>query len=894
MRLNMDAFADCVGKIAERGGVDEDGAKDILQEVANRAEALRATGEADPFVKAADEAATRLRDAAKLDAADALRNASIRQGVMRNIEANGGLKGAVQTLRDLLHGSNIGSRDNIQSQWKGLAAGWQAVLSHKLHTAGVERAAISGELDGELAEALWRAHGGTPSAGVKVSSAAQAMADAVKPLQDVARDRLNTAGARIGDALDYVAHTDHDPRKMRAAAGPRMSADDAFKAWWQAEQPRWGERTYENLTPRPGETMQDARARFGRSVFDALVSGIHMTPDGVSGIDTAASFVPPAFEGTRNLAKKVSQPRVIHYRDAASWLEHQQQFGTSTSVMGSVMKTLDQSARQVALMEKLGTNPAANLNAIVRAVQETHRDDTDGIAAFGRKVPGLQNVMGRLDGSLNIPVNEMWANISSTTRTMESMSSLGGVGLTHFVSIWPTVTSEMVHHGVPRLQAFSEMAQALLRGKGSAERQALMSDLGAYSSGLARDMFARWQPDDILPGRISSVANTFMKYTGIHYVFDNTQGAVREMLASQLGREASAGKAFGELDPHLSQMLGKYGLGEDEWDLLRAVPDLTMSEGRSYVTPRDAQRVDLGEVDALLRDRGQVTEETPPDVAASLAQQFTTGLSDKLLSYYGDAADHAVVTPGVKERAMLLGATRPGSAAGELMRYVTQFKMWPTAAMSQMIGREIYMSLSKKEMAANLFTMAALSSAFGYMRMSINDMALGHPPRNPLEPQTMLAGLAQGGGLGIMGDFLFGETNRMGGGLLSTAAGPVIGDADTLIKTFNRFRSDISDPSTHHKNGTFGDIWPDLAHFAVRHVPFANMLYLKGTLDYMLFYHLYEAASPGWWERTNRRLIKEQGRAMTGYVPGGSVPSGVPWLYIQNRQGQSFGLAGSN
>ncbi len=220
MRLNMDAFADCVGKIAERGGVDQDGAKDILQEVANRAEALRATGEADPFVKAADEAATRLRDAAKLDAADALRNASIRQGVMRNIEANGGLKGAVQTLRDLLHGSNVGSRDNIQSQWKGLAAGWQAVLSHKLHTAGVERAAISGELDGELAEALWRAHGGTPSAGVKVSSAAQAMADAVKPLQDIARDRLNTAGARIGDALDYVAHTDHDPQEDARRGGP--------------------------------------------------------------------------------------------------------------------------------------------------------------------------------------------------------------------------------------------------------------------------------------------------------------------------------------------------------------------------------------------------------------------------------------------------------------------------------------------------------------------------------------------------------------------------------------------------------------------------------------------------------------------------------------------------
>ncbi len=627
-------------------------------------------------------------------------------------------------------------------------------------------------------------------------------------------------------------------------------------------------------------------------MFDALVSGVHMTTEGISGITADARFTPPAFEGTGNLARKVSQERVIHYRDAASWLAHQQQFGASTSVMASVMKTLDQSARQIALMEKLGTNPAANLNMVLRAVQESYRDDTDGIAKFARGIQGIQNVMGRLDGSLNIPANEMWARFAATTRTMETMGSLGGVGLTHFVSIWPTVTSEMVHHGVPRLQTFTNLAQALLRGKGGAERQALMSDLGAYSSGLARDMFARWQPDDILPGRISSVANTFMKFTGIHYVFDNTQGAIREMLAGQLGREAE--KSFDALDPHLSQMIGKYGLGEDEWDILRAIPGKTVSEGRTYLTPRDAMRADPGEVETLLRDRGAITDATDPETAATLVQRFTTGLSDKLLSYYGDAADHGVVTPGVKERAMMLGATRPGSAAGEMLRFVTQFKMWPAAAMSQMIGREIYMSLSNKEVAANLFTMAALSAAFGYMRMSVNDLALGHPPRNPLQPQTMLAGLAQGGGLGIIGDFLFGETNRMGGGILDVAAGPVVGDADTLLKTFNRFRSDVTDPTAHHKNGAFADLWPDLAHMAVRHVPFANMLYLKGTLDYMLFYHLFEAVSPGWWERTNRRLTKEQGRAMTGYTPGAGVPYGVPWLYMQNHQGQSYGLLGAN
>lgn len=56
----------------------------------------------------------------------------------------------------------------------------------------------------------------------------------------------------------------------------------------------------------------------------------------------------------------------------------------------------------------------------------------------------------------------------------------------------------------------------------------------------------------------------------------------------------------------------------------------------------------------------------------------------------------------------------------------------------------------------------------------------------------------------------------------------------------------------------------------VRRMP--NLIYLKGALDYLLWYHLFEAASPGWWQRTNRRLEKEQGRTMVGYNPGRPIP----------------------
>jgi hypothetical protein len=891
MKLNLAAFGACIAKIVERGRMTDGEAKAILQEVANRAEQMRASGVADPFVSAAAEMAGRLKENAQKAHADGIRNALIRNNLLGEIEKQGGLANAPETIRSLLHGTNKGSRDNIQSQWRGLAANWQAVLSNALRRGGLEHAAITGELDNEVAEALWRAHGGKPNDDVKISQPAQKIADAIKPLQDNARDRLNNAGAQIGDAMDYVAHQEHDPRKMRRAAGPGQTPDAAFGAWWQAEQPRWSEKTFDGLVPREGESDADARTRFARSVFDALVSGVHMTASGAKGLETdGAGFVAPAFEGSRNIAKKLGQPRVIRYKDAQSWLDHQQQFGSATSLTAGVMRTLDQSARQVALMEKLGTNPTANLNQVLRKVEETYRSDLDGLKSFQGKIAGIKNVMGRLDGSLNIPENEMAAKIGANIRTFETMGSLGGVGVTHFASIWPTVTSELVHHGVSRLQTLGNMVQALVRGKGTAERQDILADLGAYAGGLSRDMFARWQPEDSVPGRISSIANTFMKYTGIHYIFDNTQAGVREMLAHQLGR--STGKEFGALDPHLSQMLGKYNIVSDEWNLLRGVPDLPVSEGRAYLTPSDARRIDPAQTEALLRSRGMIGEKSDPASVQQAVSQFGQTLSDRLLSYYGDAADHAVVTPGVKERALLLGSTRPGSIGGELLRFVTQFKMWPLAAMSQVIGREIYMSLSAKEAVWNLGALAALSSAFGYLRMSVNDAALGHPVRNPLDPKTMLAGLAQGGGIGILGDFLFGETSRMGGGLVSTAMGPVASDADQLIQIFNRFRADLTDPTIHHKNGKFADLWPDLAHFGVRHVPFSNLVYLKGALDYLAWYHLYEAASPGWWERTNRRLEKDQGRAMTGYVPGGGVPVGVPGVYMKNNSGQTFGLLG--
>jgi hypothetical protein len=162
--------------------------------------------------------------------------------------------------------------------------------------------------------------------------------------------------------------------------------------------------------------------------------------------------------------------------------------------------------------------------------------------------------------------------------------------------------------------------------------------------------------------------------------------------------------------------------------------------------------------------------------------------------------------------------------------------------------------------------------------MMVRDATNGNPIRDPRDPKTLMAALAQGGGVGLLGDFMFGETNRMGGGLIDTLAGPVLGDLGALAKIFYKVRDDTYGigGDAHHGKGTYSDIWADIAHFTKGHIPFANLIGLKGALDYLLWNHIFEAISPGYWERTNRRQLKEQGRAKWGYTPGAGVPS-YPW-----------------
>lgn len=872
--------SDCIRRVATKAAVSEAEADDILQRVFNRGEKYRASGKQNPYAIAAAELGEQITTAAKQDKLDAIRNASVRNKLLQDVKDGGGIATADRTVRSMLHWvPDRPSIDNVSTKWRSYASAWTTARDWKLKEANAEKAAISGAMDRDVAREMWSLNAGEKT-GPTGNSTARAIAEANVHAADYVAQRLRDAGVPIGNAFDYVAHTTHNDDLMRKAAGSyNAPIDDAFRAWWQFEEPLWSDKTFDDLIPEKGETTEQAKTRFARSIYDALVTGVHKSFRG--GALDEGGFVPRAFEGTSNLARKLSQARVIYWKDADSWLAHMQKFGGVGSVSHGVTNTLEQGARHLALIEKFGTNPVGNFNQILRRIQEDYRDDADGVRNFQGKIDGLRVVMAHIDGSANRPGNRMWANLMRSMRTYESISDLGGVGITHFASIWPTVPTEMAQHGLSRLGTMGRMINALIKGKGSVERQEVLAQLGAYANGLTRDMYARWQADEGgVPGYLSNLANSFMKWTTIRYIFDNTQAAGREMLSNNLAR--NVGNTFEQLDPHLSQILSRYGLGKNEWELLRNAKNLPTVDGLTYLTPRNALTLDDGQVASTLGKAGALKPNSTADEIADAVSRYKQTLADRLYGYYGDAADRAVVTPTVRERALVLQNSKPGTLWGEIARSMMQFKMWPLAAHDQVLRRDIYRSLSKRDAAWNIGTMLALTTVGGYIGLAVKNAATGNPIPDPFDMTrdtdkegnpvglphgvtTLLQSLAHGGGIGIVGDMLMGELSRSKdtSGILATAAGPIVSDADKAAGILWDY--------VHGKAA-----WPDIARFGVKHVPFANLIYIRGALDYMLWYHLYEAADPGWWERTNRRLIRDGQQPMMGYAPGQPIPW-TPW-----------------
>lgn len=784
----------------------------------------KATLMQDEALAAADQVADELRIAAVIEK----RNAAINLHVQMRAEAFVAQFGdnPREGIFALIAGTErqkVGGRAFAAAEQKQFGGEWLGGLISDLEKAGLRELFASGTMDRDIARALWSI--GDADALKGLPEQAVTIAKAVHTYQEASRVTRNRFGAWINSLPGYIVRQTHDMYKIRAAG---------FDAWRAEIEPRLDWTRIEADNP---ELKRDA---FLRGVFDDLSSGDHM------------HAIPPGelagFKGPGNLAKRASQQRTLHFTDADAWFDYNTQFGVG-NLNESVITGLMSAARQAGLMKVLGTNPQANIEAVMSRVAEglEGKARNDFKTAQGQAI----DLLAHVDGRANIPGSAVAARVGANLRAWQSMAKLGGAVISSITDL-PVYASDVKYtQGRGFLSGIGEALQGLTQGRPKGEKSEMLSSLGVFFDSMIGEVFARFDAQDVTGKTMSWLMQKYFRLNGLTWWTESLRSASALSNAHHLALQA--GKKWHEggvavrvgidtLPAETQRALSLYDIDAGKWDLLRS-SGVKLADGREYLTPDGMKAVSKEAIEAYLSKAGRTVNDAG-------VQNVRDDLAGALRSFYIDRAHHAVVEPDARSRWWLLRGTQAGTVEGELLRFIAQFKGFPTALMQKVVGRELFgkgadrlgdIGMTEVTGTAQLFLWMTL---FGYGAMSAKDALRGRTPRDPTDPQTMAAAMMQGGALGIYGDFLLGESSRFGRSLLETIGGPVL--------------STVADLDEIRARAMHGD---DVGAAAMRQVinntPFLNLFYTRIALDYLIFYRMQEAMNPGYLRRMERRIEKE-------------------------------------
>ena len=721
-------------------------------------------------------------------------------------------------LRALLGGvttASKGSKLSIDAEGKALANGYIGRLIQRLEEHGDLPIFNSGKMDKQIAQELWEIReDGTP--GSSGSDAAMRIAEVIHDMQEIAIEKSNRYGSYIRSAPGYIMKQSHDQGKL-------------FKAGMD----QWINDIWDKLDDEL--TFGDADKReFLEGAYKGLVSGWHRRYNEGEQISTNG------FKGPQNLAKKASAQRILHFKSAEAFMEYNGKFGAGDLREG-VVYGLEHMARNTALMKNLGTNPRHMFDRLVDKFQK-EASKANNINLMRKLSQGtkLDNLFAEIDGTTRIPVNIRAARINAVIRVIQNVSKLGGATISSVTDI-PNQAAELRYQGNSVFAAYGNAFASLFRGRGVEEQKIIARSLGIGFDTVTGDLMSRFHANDHVPGTAAKLQQKFFKLNLMGWWNDSHRTGVGLMMSNNMAEVS--GSTWGELNPRLSNVLNQYDIGAPEWEVFRKFGVIELDDGYKYMTADGIEAMETKDIRAYGRSIGKRYQ------SERQVEEARDELVSRLMSFFLDRVDHAIPMPGAAERSIMNQGTRAGSVSGEMWRHIMQFKSFPITMIRRGVGREVNGQENGKTDVMGLAQLIAMGTVFGYSAMYMKDILKGRTPRTfkgekENDVKLILAALTQGGGLGIYGDFLFGEFSRFGRSALSTAAGPTLGQVDTVAELFTRI--------TRGK-----DFGATAFQVAKDNTPFVNLFYTRLAFDYLILFQIQEMTNPGYLRRLERRIMSE-------------------------------------
>jgi len=638
----------------------------------------------------------------------------------------------------------------------------------------------------------------------------------LKKYQNSWRNRLNDLGANIGLLDDWITRTTHNTEKMANASKISKLVGDNRTAWVEFTKGRLDiPRTFSNVSD-PAEIDNILG-----DIYDSLMTGDHLKHGGTNSI-----------YGTRNVTNRLNSSRVLHFKDVQARQEYNVAFG-EPSLKESVMGVLSNSARNIAIMQELGTNPRDTFDKILALLRKKYKKEDSKITKQ-LNFKNFENQFKEIDGSINAIGYQPLANIAMGVRTLQNTGKLGLATITSFGDLAQYMgTTNFQGRGL--LTGLFEAMNGLFQNND----RAAMEVLETTSNSIHSFMGNKYGAANDTWGKMGKLQNTFFKWNSLNGWIASLKSSMAVGLSRHYGMLNEL--KFSDLSIRERNFLTLYGIDDGKWNMLRSIKTLD-SQGKKYMTAEGVDELSDNVITAYVGKKLSQRE----------IRNFKQDLQITWRNVLVDQTMHGTPEPDAAIRAITNQGLEKGTPMGETIRFVMQFKSFPISIWKKIIGRELYSygpDDSKLARVSGLASLLMLSTFWGYIAMSAKDMLKGRSPRDPNKLSTLGQAFAQGGGAGIYGDFLINELqNEYGNGIFETALGPTASDIDKIIN----IGQSLNDPKKAGKK---------FLQLAEGNVPFLNLYYTKTAYDYLIGYQVKEYLDPGYFRRMRDKHEEQRGQS---------------------------------
>lgn len=578
----MTACIDIVRR--EIGDLTDKELDEVLEQMRGR-QANLIRGGADPSTAAAQagmEVAETLRAAAAIERRNALINRRIRIEALDYLTTTWS-DNLAEGVLSMIYGSSFareGSRASANAAQSANFRRYMGGVFGELESAGLFDVLKRGELDRDVFVAMRSIN--DVAALKKLPEQAVEIAKILHKWQEVSRIEANRAGAWIGKIDDYGLRQTHNSDRMMRAGEAKWKADILPKLDL--------ERMFPDGPPKDLDNWL-------HETFLNIVTGVRDSNPSAGKM--------AAFKGPGNLAKKLSQERVLHFRSADDAFQYNIDYGMG-NIRESFVTSMHQSAESTGLMQVLGTNPEYNLWAVVDAIRSRlSRSDPAALKKFDdatRSGKRIDNAYLEVSGQTRRAASAKLAAVGQGIRVWNTLTGLGGAVVSAVTDV-PIRASLLRYQGQSYLQQLVKGLLGPLTRLGnsmdSADHKAVLSAAGYFNEVAMGNLAARFSPDDTIPGALNRATNTFFKWNLLAQWTDSMRRSTLEAMSHYWG--SIADRAYGQLSDRNRMALSRFRIGEKEWHVISQ--GITEADGRNFLTPQAVRELPMGAFAPLAHER---------------------------------------------------------------------------------------------------------------------------------------------------------------------------------------------------------------------------------------------------------------------------------------------------